>query len=111
MDSSAELPPGFADLRDLVADWAVEGMAARSAMRLARTIAELDRFYGRLVKRMDEIMAHLAQKPATEALPVADRNLYHLACAYMEVAPAVELFRDSDVPDGFPARQFRILSG
>ena len=54
-------------------------------------------------------MTYLQDLPAASPLRDRDRNLYNLACAYMEVAPAVELFRDPDVPDGYPADRFVIL--
>jgi hypothetical protein len=32
-----------------------------------------------------------------------------LGCAFMEVAPAVELFRQPRVPDGFSPERFEVL--
>ncbi len=103
------LPPEFSDLSDLTDAWALDGMAALNQARLQHTMAEIDNFYQRMVKHMDAIMSYLRGLPAGDALSPPDSNLYQLACAFMEVAPAVELFRDPDVPDGFPAERFVIL--
>jgi hypothetical protein len=73
-------------------------------------MSELDIFYDRMVTRMDAIMTHLQNLQASCCqLSEPDRCLYNLACAYIEIVPAVELFRDPDVPDGFPAERFVIL--
>jgi hypothetical protein len=103
------LPSEFSDLSDLTTDWALDGMAALNQARLQHSMKEIDIFYQRMLERMDAIMTYLKDLPTSIMLSPADRNLYNLACAYMEVAPAVELFRDPDVPDGFPAERFMIL--
>mgnify|MGYP001311344633 CR=1 FL=1 len=103
------LPSEFSDLSDLTNDWALDGMAALNKARLQHSMKEIDFFYQRMLERMDAIMAYLQNLPTNITLSPTDRNLYNLACAYMEVAPAVELFRDPDVPDGFPAERFMIL--
>lgn len=103
------LPLEFSDLSDLADEWALDGMAALNQARLQHSMAEIDSFYQRMLDRMEAIMSYLQGLPAGNALSTPDSNLYQLACAYMEVAPAVELFRDPDVPDGFPAERFVIL--
>jgi hypothetical protein len=109
MSDTPKLPSDFSDLEDLTEVWALDGMAALNRARLTHSMEEIDRFYDRMVGRMGTIMAHLQDLLATSPLLEHDRNLYNLACAYMEVAPAVELFRDPDVPDGYPADRFLIL--
>lgn len=109
MTPTRALPSDFSGLEDLAEVWALEGMAALNRRRLASSMEEIDHFYGRLVRRMPAIMTYLQDLPAASPLRDRDRNLYNLACAYMEVAPAVELFRDPDVPDGYPADRFVIL--
>ena len=109
MSNLPRLPAAFPDLQDLVEEWAIEGAAALNQIRLERNMAQIDAFYQRLVGRMDALLAHLQTLPGDTELNDADRTLYNLACAYMEMAPAVELFRDPDVPDGFPAEKFAIL--
>ena len=109
MSATPDLPGPFADLADLTGEWALEGMAALNQARLQHPMSKIDDFYQRMVERMDAVMGYLQDLPASTPLSSADRNLYNLACAYMEVAPAAELFRDPDVPDGFPAEKFLIL--
>jgi hypothetical protein len=109
MNTATSLPAEFSDLTDLTNDWALDGMAALNRARLQHSMAEIDTFYQRMLERMDAIMSYLQGLPTSSPLAPMDRNLYQLACAYMEVAPAVELFRDPDVPDGFPAERFVIL--
>ena len=109
MTTTQQLPTDFADLEDLVEEWALDTMAARNAVRLQCTMEELDAFYQRMVDRMPAIMSHLQKMPTESSLSPADGRLYNLACAYMEVVPAVELFRSPDVPDAFPAERFLIL--
>jgi hypothetical protein len=109
VNSAACLPSAFSDLADVAAVWALEGMAAQNRVRLQHSIAEIDAFYQRMVNRMDAVMSYLQALPVSRSLSDPDRNLYNLACAYIEVAPAVELFRDPDVPDGFPVERFLIL--
>ena len=109
MSSTVSLPRAFSDLTDVAEVWALEGMAAQNQVRLRHSIEEIDEFYQRMLKRMNSIMSYLQELPTTSSLPEPDLNLYNLACAYIEVAPAAELFRDADVPDGFPVERFRIL--
>ena len=109
MSKTTSLPAEFSDLSDLTDEWALDGMAALNRARLQHSMADFDAFYQRMLERMDAIMSYLQGLPTSSPPSVTDSNLYKLACAYMEVAPAVELFRDPDVPDGFPAERFMIL--
>ncbi len=109
--TDARLPEGFGDLEPFAVRWCLESMAQRSALRLGSALDELDRLYTAVVERMDDVLTHLAAFPADRPLPPPEHNLYLLACAFMEISPAVELFRAADVPDGFPAGKFEILSG
>ena len=43
------------------------------------------------------------------ALPAPVQRLVYLGCAFMEVAPAVELFKQPRVTDGFAPERFDIL--
>jgi len=59
---------------------------------------------------MEDAIAHLKQHPLS-AMPPAETNLLNLALMFMEVAPAVEIFKHPDVPWGFVAERFEILPG
>ena len=109
LNTVISLPAEFSDLADLTNDWALDGMAALNQSRLQHSMADIDAFYQRMLERMDAVMSYLQGLPTSSPLSATDRNLYNLACAYMEIAPASELFREPDVPDGFPAERFLIL--
>jgi len=109
LTSRAVLPKEFSDLTDLVEEWALETPQALNSKRLNSTIEQLDSLYSRLDQRMVSIMCYLQKFSVSEETSDADDSLYRLARAFMEIAPAVELFRDPDIPDGFPSEKFKIV--
>ncbi|MDD3651131.1 hypothetical protein [Immundisolibacter sp.] len=102
------LPQEFADLEPLCAVWAIGDEAARNRKRLASSMAELQDFYNALLPRMDAIIQHLNVRPLDSLAP-GEQTLLDLALMFMEVAPAVEIYKDPDVPWGFAAERFHIL--
>ena len=104
----AAFPSDFADLEPLRAAWAIGDEAARNRKRLASSMAELQTFYNALLPRMDAIIQHLNSRPL-DALAPGEQALLNLALMFMEVAPAVEIYKDPDVPWGFAAERFHIL--
>lgn len=99
----------FADIEHLItAGWAIGDEAARNRQRRASSMAELQAFYNTLLPRMDAIIQHLNQQSLL-ALAPGDQTLLDLALMFMEVAPAVEIYKDPDVPWGFDAARFHIL--
>jgi hypothetical protein len=104
----AAFPSEFADLEPLRAAWAIGDEAARNRARLASSMAELQAFYNALLPRMDAIIQHLNSQ-RLDALAPGEQALLDLALMFMEVAPAVEIYKDPDVPWGFAAERFHIL--
>lgn len=104
------LPEPFRALSGYVADWAIDTEAARNRKRLASSMDELVAFYNAMLAHMEPAIEYLNTKPL-DALAEPDRNLLNLALMFMEVAPAVEIFKDPDVPWGFVAERFQILPG
>lgn len=104
------LPEPFQDLSGYVADWAIDTEAARNRKRLASSMDELVAFYNAMLPRMEPAIEYLNTRPLA-ALAPPERNLLNLALMFMEVAPAVEIFKDPDVPWGFVAERFEILPG
>ena len=102
------LPEEFADLEPYVEKWALGTEAERNATRLATDIEDIRAFYTAIQARIDDILTLLAdQDPAS--LPETTRPLFQLTLSYCEVAPAVELFRQPGVVDGFePDRLVRV---
>jgi hypothetical protein len=106
----AALPEDFAALTRYVPDWAIGTEAARNRKRLASPLDELQALYNAMLPRMEDAIAHLKGHPL-DALPEPEQDLLNLALMFMEVAPAVEIFKHPDVPWGFVAERFEILPG
>lgn len=106
--SSPSLPKPFQDLDSFVATWALATQAQRKNQRFSRPIEELRIFHDTLLGRMDEIIAYLNQFPLDE-LPEDAQRLFYLALSFMEVAPAVEIFGQPNVPEAFEAARLKII--
>lgn len=101
----AELPEGFDELEPFVA-WSLETEPERCAKRQASSMRELQALYDAVLPRAEEIFAYLDKFPL-DAMPVAARRLFLLTLALAEVAPAVELFGQVSVVDGYDINRFR----
>jgi hypothetical protein len=101
----ARLPERFRDLERLAADWALSTEAARHGRRLATTIDDLRALYDALLPRIEDILAYLSEFPM-DGLTSEGQNLLYLALALAEIGPAVELFGQPEVPDGYDSRRF-----
>ncbi|WP_448507599.1 hypothetical protein [Immundisolibacter sp.] len=107
--SDIDLLPGeFHDLEHWAARWALPTEAARNRMRVTSEYHQIEAFYHALLPRMGAVLDYL-QKFPTDALPTSAQHLMYLGCAFMEVAPAVELFKEPRVTDGFAPERFEIL--
>lgn len=109
MSGTNLLPAQFHDLEHWAAQWALLTEAARSARRVSSEYHDLEAFYHALLPRMEAVLEYLKDLPAGGDLPAPARRLMDLGCAFMEVAPAVELFKQPRVPDGFAAERFEVL--
>ena len=98
--SSHALPEAFADLEGFAGAWALATEAERSRKRKASTMAEIQAFYDAMFPRMEEILSYLRQFSLDE-MPEEAKRLLHLSLSLAEVAPAVELFKQPSVPDGY----------
>ena len=103
--SDVQLPDQFRDLEPLVHMWILPTEAERHARRLASNIAELRAFYDALMPRIEEMLAYLSAFQL-DNLPPEGRNLLSLACSLAEIGPAVELYGQPEVPDGYDSRRF-----
>ncbi|NMI00996.1 hypothetical protein [Pseudonocardia acidicola] len=102
--TSATMPAGFADL-ERFAEWVLPNEAARIEARLTRPYAESKTFYDTMLAEVPRIMPHLLGRTSEQA-DDADRNLLALTLAYIEIANAVEIYGESEVPDGADLRLF-----
>lgn len=99
------LPELFQDLEPLAPAWALATERERSGKRLSSTMAEIQAFYNTLLPRMDSVIDYLNQFPL-ENMPADAQRLMYLTLSLAEVAPAVELFKQPSVVDGYDAARF-----
>ena len=98
------LPPEFSELLPFADRWALPTEAERQNARLASSMEDIGAFYAAMQPRIDDILTSLADRdPAS--LPDELKPLFRLTLSYCEVAPAVELFRQPAVVDGFEPRR------
>jgi hypothetical protein len=104
------LPQGFDDLERFAA-WLLPDERARIEARLTRPYAESKAFYDAMLDRVPRFVPYLLDTTPDDA-DEADRNLLLLALAYVEVANAVEIYGQSEIPDGADLRLFvSVLNG
>jgi hypothetical protein len=103
--SEIQLPDQFRDLQPLASIWNLPTEAERHARRLGSSIAELRALYDALMPRIDDVLAYLSEFQLENLTPEGS-NLFNLACSLAEIAPAVELFGQPEVPAGFDSRRF-----
>lgn len=99
-----QLPKDFRDL-ELWIDWSLATERERSAKRQSSKMEDLRAFYDTMLTRMEEILAYLEQFPLDKVPPAAER-LFYLTLSLAEVAPAVELFGQPSVVDGYDISRF-----
>jgi len=102
------IPTEFAELGSFEKQWALATEAERQSARLASDMRDLCEFYTAMLTHIDAILTLLAdQDPAS--MPDELKPLFYLTLSYCEVAPAVELFKQPAVVDGFdPSRLERV---
>jgi len=101
---SPRLPGSFHALEKFVDIWALPTENQRHARRLSSTMAELQRFYDTMLPKIDEILAYLNDFPL-DHLAAKAQTLFRLTLSLAEIAPAVELFGQVEVPDGYDSRR------
>jgi hypothetical protein len=105
----AVLPEPFADLAAF-ADWILPIERDRHRKRVASDLATVKRFYEAVFPRLEAIISRLNARRWEDMEP-ADRNLFLLACALMEVSHPIELgWKTTDIEDAFPYQRLEFLS-
>ena len=102
--SQRQLPAPFADLEPFAA-WALATEGQRARKRRDSTIAEIRAFYDAILPRMDAIIDYLNQLPL-DNMPDDAQHLLNLTLSLAEVAPAVELFNQPLVTEGYDPERF-----
>src|SRR5262249_50290487 len=97
------LPTTFQDLAPFLG-WALAKEQERLQKRLASTMEEILAFYDAMLARMEAIIEYLQLSPPDHLSPEG-QPLFHLSLSLIEVANAVELYKQPRLPNGFnPAR-------
>jgi len=99
-----QLPEPFVDLEPYIA-WSLTTEKERQQKRVSSTMAEIQIFYDTILPRMDAIIDYLDQFPLN-AMPTDAQRLLDLTFSLAEIAPAVELFKQPSVADGYDAARF-----
>jgi len=93
-----QLPAEFSELNEFVDNWCNPGMAEQYAARLDSSIPEMQPFYEAVKLRVQDIRDYLDQI-AFEDYTEADAALGHLLIGWVPVAEAIEVFKQTRVPD------------
>ena len=102
------LPEPFAHLEPFAAEWGIDDEASRNLKRISSTMETLRQFYQALLPQIEPIVDYL--KPISlQEMDHQHQRLLNLAKMLMEVAPAIEIFNDPDVPNSFEPERFQIL--
>ncbi len=94
---SALLPPAFADLEHLVAEWAIEDGHQRYLKRVSCSMEELKAFYDQMFPRGKEAIDYVDQFDYAKPLPADAANLRNLIYSLITVALAVEVWKQPRV--------------
>jgi hypothetical protein len=103
--SQRKLPDEFADLELFAARWAVPEETQRREIRVSGQMKDIQAFYDAMVRRIDDILSYLNMYELGKLQPEATTLMY-LCLALAEVSPAVELYKQPDVAEGFATSRF-----
>lgn len=101
------LPDQFHELKAFSERWALATERERNERRRASTMEDIQNCYDAVLPRMVEIITYLNQYPL-DSLPADAGRLFYLALSFMEISPAVELFKEPDESGAFEATRFKI---
>jgi len=107
--SQRQFPEAFADLESIAA-WSLATEGQRARKRRDSTIEEIRAFYNTILPRMDAIIEYLNPLPL-DNMPDDAQRLLNLTLSLAEVAPAVELFNQPLVTDGYDPERFIPAAG
>lgn len=104
---TALLPTPFRDLEGFAGEWALPSERLRNRKRTGSSLEELQAFAAAVGPRVPEIATYLSTFPMGR-LPDPERRLLDLAMIYTDVGFALELYRQSVLPESFPLERFDI---
>lgn len=105
------LPSEFGDFEKFCPRWVLRTEKERYIERIRAPYADLVELYDEMIPRLSEIIEYLNRFPL-DKMPESEANLMYLTFSLMEAAHAVELWKQSDVPEAFePERLVIKLAG
>ena len=105
--SDPALPAAFADLAPLL-PWALPTETQRAKRRREASYEVICAFYELLQPRLAEALGYL-DTLELEALPPPERRLYDICLAFAEIAPYVEQYHRTTIPETFDEGRFVAL--
>ena len=100
------LPAEFQDLEEFAVDWALPTEPERRLKRQSTNMEAIGIFYDRMTSRIDDILGYLNAMDL-DTMPRDALNLLHMILSLAEIGPAVEVYKQPEVTDGFPIERFR----
>jgi hypothetical protein len=101
------VPDAFKSLEVFARDWALPTENERWEKRATSAMEELLAYYDLVGPKMKAMAAHLDHFPMG-TLPPQEQVLLNLAFMYIEVAIAVEFFKQPESPNGFPRHRWSV---
>lgn len=101
------LPGAFQDLAPFIG-WALATEVERMQKRRSSSMEGILAFYNAMLPRMDAITDYLRQFPL-DHMPAEARTLFQLSQSLIEVANAVELYKQPRLPNGFDPARFVLI--
>ena len=103
-DSHTPLPQAFQDL-EAYCDWALATESERTAKRVSSSMQDIQAFYDAVLPRLDACAAYLDQF-CLDRMPADAQHLLWMTFSLMEVANAVELYKQPRLHNGFDISRF-----
>ena len=101
---AALLPEGFADL-EVFSGWLLETEVERSQRRRDSAFEDIRRFYDAMLPRLPDALTLLNGFPL-DAMPLPEHRLFLLTFSFAEIAPFVEQYARTVLPENFDERRF-----
>jgi hypothetical protein len=101
------LPEEFQKFQIFCDKWCLKTERERYLARAHAPYSELVELYDAMIPELSRIITYLNQFPLN-SMPESAKNLMNLTFSLMEATHAVELWKQSDVPDAFAPERIDI---
>jgi len=102
---SDQLPHDFVDLAKF-SEWVLPNETARAAHRRKQTFAHLQDFYQGMKPRIEAALNYLDTGFELDTMPEAEQTLFKICLSFAEVAPFIEQYGRTVVPEAFDETRF-----